>query len=476
MSKPLSRRVFLSHTGAVAIGAAWTPPLPAQSTRPADRPFGAGERVGVGLIGCGQRGWQLLDLLLRQDDVDIPVVCDVDSERVALAAQRVEQAGRRKPEATVDSLKVLDRSDVHAVVIATPDHWHAVQHIYACAAGKDIYVESPVGHNVIEGAAMVQATRKYFRVVQVGMQHRSAAWFGDAVEQVRAGKLGKIAETRTWNFVKAKPVPPSDDGQPPASLDYDKWVGPASMRPYNRGRGHGLFYNWWEYGGGMLTRCNVHYQDLIHWAMRVNGPASVTAVGGNQGLGDFRETPDTMEAVFEYDTQLLPRPGRFMHVYSLRLSNGHAVWAPPVPAHNSSFDAASSMHTGALFHGEDATLLVDELGPAVFPTALRQDKPIDTRPTDNTGPPFDVLTMAHIQDFVNCVRTRGEPRAPIEAGHYAAAACHLANIAYRTGHRVYCKLAMQACFTDSTLQAVDTQATEMLRRAAYREPYGPPRV
>lgn len=476
MKKNISRRTVLARAGAAAVGAAWARTLVGQSTRPVGSSLGAGERVGVGLIGCGQRGWQLLDLLLRQEDVDIPAVCDVDSERVGLAAQRVEKAGRRRPDAVADFRKMLDRSDVHAVVIATPDHWHAVQHVYACTAGKDVYVESPVGHNVLEGAAMARITRKHFRVVQVGMQHRSAAWFRDAVQQVRAGTLGKIAQTRSWNFAKLKPVPPSDDAQPPASLDYDKWLGPAPVRPYNPGRTHGLFYNWWEYGGGMLTRWNVHYQDLIHWAMRVNGPVSVTAVGGNQGLGDFRETPDTMEVIFEYDTQLLPRPGRFTHVYSLRLGNGHAVWGPPVPAHNDMFDAISSMHSGALFHGEDATLLVDRRGSAVFPAALRQDKPIDTAPVENANPPFDALTLAHLQDFVSCVRTRAEPKASIEVGQYAAAACHLANIAYRTGRRIYSKPGELACFADSTCETVDTQATEMLRRTAYREPYGPPRT
>jgi hypothetical protein len=242
------------------------------------------------------------------------------------------------------------------------------------------------------------------------------------------------------------------------------------------GGSHGLWQNWWDYGGGMVTRANAAYQDLIHWAMRVNAPVSITAVGGNQGLGDFRETPDTLEVVFEYDTQLLPRPGRFMHVYSLRLSNGQAVWAPPVPAHNDAFDANSSMHSGALFHGEEATLMVDRRGSVSFPTALRQDKPIDAPIKDNTSPLFDALTMAHLNDFVDCVRTRGEPKAPIEAGSFAAAACHLANIAYRTGHRLYCRPGMQTCFTDPSLQTPDTQANEMLRRETYREPYGPPRV
>ncbi|NLE56814.1 MAG: Gfo/Idh/MocA family oxidoreductase [Planctomycetes bacterium] len=476
MKKNISRRTVLARAGAAAVGATWARTLVGQSTRPVGSPLGAGERVGVGLIGCGQRGWQLLDLLLRRDDVDIPIVCDVDSERVGLAAQRVEQAGRRKPETVADFLKMLDRSDVHAVVIATPDYWHAVQHFYACAAGKDVYLESPVGHNVIEGAAMVQVTRKFFRVVQVGMQHRSAAWFGDAVQQVRAGKLGKIAQTRSWNFAKVEPVAPSEDGQSPASLDYDRWLGPAAKRAYNAGRSHRLWKNWWEYGGGMVTRGNCHYQDLIHWAMKANAPVSITAVGGNQGLGDFRETPDTLEVIYEYDTQLLPRPGRFVHVYSLRLSNGHAVWAPPVPAHNDTVDSNSSMHSGALFHGEEATLLVDPRGSATFPTALRQEKAIDAPARDDSSPLFDVLTMAHIEDFLNCVRTRGEPRAPIEAGQYAAAACHLANIAYRTGHRLYCKPGAPACFTDPSLKTLDTQATEMLRRVTYRSPYGPPAV
>ncbi len=476
MTKPLSRRRLLAQAGAVAAGAAWMPSLLAQSTAPADRPLGAAERVGIGLIGCGQRGSQLLELLLRRDDVDVPVVCDVDSKSAGLAVQRIEQAGRRKPEAVVDFLKVLERSDVQAVIIATPDHWHAVQHIYACAAGKDIYVETPVGHNLIEGAAMVQATRKYRRVVQVGMQHRAAPWFAEAVTQVRAGKLGKVAQTRSWQFARAKPIAPQDDAQPPATLDYDRWVGPAPMRPYNPARSHGMFYNWWEYGGGMATRWNAHHQDLIHWAMRTNVPVSITAVGGNEGLADFRETPDTLEVVFEYKTQLPPRPGRFIHVYSMRLSNGHAVWAPPVPAHNDNLDAATTMHNGTLLLGDEATLLVDPRGSATFPTSQRQDKPIDTPVKDRTNPLFDAVTMAHVEDFLNCVRTRGEPKAPIETGNYAAAACHLANIAYRTGHKIYFNPKVQLCFSDAEFKIPDAAANELIRRQTYREPYGPPKV
>lgn len=476
MSKPLSRRMFLAQTGAVAIGAARAPSLLAQATRPVNRPLGAGDRVGLALIGCGRRGMELLNLLLRRDDVNIPIVCDVDSQRVGLAAQRVEQAGWRRPETAGDFLKVLGRADVDGVIIATPDHWHAVQHLHACIAGKDIYIEGPVAHNAIEGAAMVHATRKYFRVVQVGMQHRSATWFGEAVERVRAGKLGAIAQTRSWNFAKVVPVAAQEDDQPPATLDYDRWVGPAPMRPYNAARSHGLFFNWWDYGGGMVTRWNVHHQDLIHWAMKTNIPTSVTALGGNQGLRDFRETPDTLEVVFEYDTLLLPRPGRFIHVYSLRLSNGHAMWSPPIPAHNENLDASASMHTGALFFGGEATLLVDPRGAATFPASGRQDKPIDAPVQDRPAPPFDVLTMAHLEDFVNCIRTRAEPRAPIEAGHYAALACHLANIAYRTGHKLYFNPAALRCFSDPAYQTPDVQADEMLRRPSYRAPYEPPRV
>jgi predicted dehydrogenase len=476
MSSPLSRRKLLARAGAVAAGAAWTRTLVGQSTLPSDSVSGAGNRLGIGLIGCGQRGSELLSLLLRRNDVSIPIICDVDSQRAGLAAQMIQQVGWRKPEIVADFLKVLDRKDVDAVIIATPDYWHVIQHIYSCLAGKDIYIEAPIGHNVVEGAAMVQATRRYHRVVQVGMQHRSGTWFSDAVSQVRAGKLGKIAQTRSWTFARIKAVPKEDDGQPPTSLDYDRWVGPAPMRPYNAGRSHGLSYNWWDYGGGMVTRYNVQHQDQIHWAMRVNVPVSVTATGGNQGLGDFRETPDTLEVVFEYDTQLLPRPGRFMHVYSLRLSNGHAVWAPPVPAHNDNVDPATSMHRGTLFHGEEATLLVDPQGSASFPATQRQDKPIETPVKDQTSPLFDMLTMAHLEDFISCSKTRGEPKAPIEAGQYAAAACHLANIAYRVGRKIYFSPATQACFSDPAFKVPDVLATSMLHRDSYRDPYGPPRV
>lgn len=476
MKNNMSRRTLLAQAGAVAAGAAWSRKLVGQSTQPADKPVGANGRVGVAVIGCGQRGCQLLDLLLRRNDVDIPVVCDVDSQRTDLAAKRAEEAGRRKPDTSGDYIAVLKRNDVDAVILATPDHWHCTQHMYACLARKDIYIEAPISQYLIEGAAMVHASRRFRRVVQVGMQHRSAKWFGEAAEAVRGGKVGKIAQTRSWDFAKIKPIAHQGDGQPPEALDYDRWVGPSPMRPYNAGRSHGFAQNWWDYGGGMVTRWNVHHQDLIHWAMKTNTPVSVASVGGNQGLGDFRETPDTLEVLYEYDTQLQPRPGRFLHAYSLRLSNGHAAWAAPIPAHFDHIDPATTRHSGVSFFGEDATLLVDRSGVSTFPTTFRQDKPIEAPPRERERRPFDTLTADHLDDFINCVRTRGEPKAPIEAGQYATAACHLANISYRVGRKLYYNHSAVACFTDPLFQNRDTQATEMLSRETYRDPYRPPKL
>ena len=474
MANQVSRRGLLASGGRTAAAVlagracgAWLPAALAQNVH------GANDRVGLGLIGCGRRGMQLLEHALAIADVVVPVVCDVDQSRSEAAADRIAKAGKPKPVITKEFREVVDHAAVNGVLITTPDHWHMVQLLHACAARKDAYVEAPIAYNISEASAMAFIARKYNRVVQVGQQYRSSPAFHEAVERVQSRRLGRIAQTRTWTFARLEPIARQPDGQAPSGLDYDRWLGPAPLRPYNPARVGEHFAEWWDYSGGRICQWNVHLQDLVHTAMKTNAPKSVVAVGGNIGLQDFRETPDTLEAVFEYEGVY----GPFIHVYSLRLSNAQAAWGPPAPPPNSQTDSGRPMHSGMQFHGDQGTLFADWDRIITFDP---DGQPVPTRGSPTTRPaarsvPSDRFTQAHLADFVNCLVTRAEPKAPIESGQFALLPCHLANIAYRLGRKVYFDPAGGQCFKDADHKTPDPEA-DALKLRAYRHPYGPPNV
>jgi len=463
MKDRITRRTMLNQTGAAIAGTA----LAAVSRQTAGQPItqGANQRVGLGIIGCGNRGKELLNLALTVDNVTVPIVCDVDSRRAGEAADLVVQAGHRKPAVVADYRKVLDKKDVEGVIIATPDHWHAIQHITACAAEKDVYLETPISHNVVESQMMRIATRKKRRVVQVGLQLRSAPWHQELVKQIQTGILGKIAQTRSWTFAKVKPIKKIPDTDPPSHLDFERWLGPAAMREYNPNRVHAHFANWWDYSGGTIYQWNPHMMELMHSAMRTNVPKSAVAVGGNQGLQDFRETPDTLEAIFEYDG---PR-GSFMHIYSLRLSNGHAAWGPPIPPHNGQLATGETLHYGVQFHGNEATLFADHNGPVTMAAQFGQDKSIPHPGQDATALQ-EILTLNHLNDFIVCIQTRAEPKASIEYGVYALLPCQLANISYRIGKKIYFDSIGYKCYLDAEHKQEAREAAPLIARE-YRPPY-----
>jgi predicted dehydrogenase len=435
-----------------------------------DSIMGANERVNLGLIGCGNRGRELLSYALLAKNVGLPMVCDVDSKRAGQAGDSIEQAGKKKPVIVSDYRKLLASKDIHGVIICTPDHWHAIQYLHACASDKDVYVETPISHNIVESVRMKHITRRSRRVVQVGLQQRSYSGFNEMLNQVRSGKLGKVSQTRSWTFAKVDSIGRSVDSEPPAHLDYDRWLGPAPKRSFNPGRVHGHFSNWWDYGGGTMCNWNPHFMDVMNAAMRVNAPKSVVAIGGNHGLKDFRETPDTLEVVFEYEGV----DGPFIHVYSLRLSNGHAAWGPPIACHNGQIAPDHTMHYGVQFHGRAATLFMDRHGSSIFPADVRQPTTIPKPAKEATGLEH-MLTLDHLNNFINCVRTREEPKAPIETGVYALLGCQLANISYRLGKKIYYDTMTDKCYFDAAHKEPADEAAKLFFRT-YREPYTPSNI
>ncbi len=259
---------------------------------------GANDRVRLGFIGLGNRGDQVLDAFVAHKDAEVVAVCDIHEPYVNFAAQK---AGGQ-PARHNDYRRLLESKDIDAVVICTPDHWHALQMIQACEAGKDVYVEKPLSLVVSEGRAMVNAARRHNRVVQVGIHRRSAAFVKEAADLVRGGAVGTVTVARAFHVQNEWPrgigAPP--DEAPPPGFDWDAWLGPAPMRAYNKNRTFYRFRWFYDYSGGQVTNFGVHYMDAIHWALGHDAPLAVTAMGGKVVIEDNREIPDTLEVLWTY--------------------------------------------------------------------------------------------------------------------------------------------------------------------------------
>lgn len=403
----MERRDFIKGSAAAAVGLTLAPA----------RVLGANDRIVAGFIGVGRQGQGNMSSFLKAENVVIAAVCDVYEPNLEKAAA-IAGPGAAKIK---DFRQVLDNKDINAVVISTPDHWHAYQTVAACQAGKDVYVEKPICVAVEEGRTMVEAARRYERVVQAGTQQRSGVHFEKAVELVRSGRLGKISVVRTWNFGNQSPEgignPPDSD--PPPGLDWDLWLGPAPKRPFNPNRfgvyeGHYSFFRWfWDYAGGMMTDWGIHLMDIVQWAMDVEAPQAVTASGGKLFLKDNRETPDTLQVTYEY-------PG-WIAIYENRELNGNPLLGKGY---------------GILFHGTEGTLFVDRSGYELIPetrgrgaAAVNRTEPVSEKNSNNHG-------AAHFANFVECVRSRKRPVCDIEIGHRSTSTCLLGNVAYRSRQRL----------------------------------------
>jgi predicted dehydrogenase len=436
---PTTRRTFLTALSA----ASYT------------RILGANDRVQVGFIGYGLIGSQHVRDFKNQADADLVAMSDVYQPRLE---QGVAACGGHAKSYS-DFRKLLDDKDIHAVVVSTPDHWHALMTIMACAAGKDVYVEKPLTLFIREGRWMVEAARRYQRVVQVGTQQRSGKHYQKAAEMLRAGYIGKVMSARMGAYRNVMPGfgdPP--DGAPPSDLDYEMWLGPAPKRPYNPHRSLYHFRWFWDYSGGQMTNLGAHEIDIVQWAMQVKGPLAVSSSGGRFALEDNGETPDTQDALFEY-------PG-FTALFSLR--------------------EASAGHRGEgklEFFGSKGTLGIDRSGFEVYP-----DMKIDPfnaipvfagqpaggpkrsgaapepwiQPYKMEGPSAEQLNL-HVRNFLDCVKSRERPIADVEQGNQVTTACHLANISLRMGRKIR--------WNPETEEIVgDAEASKWLERP-YRKPW-----
>ncbi len=444
----LSRRTWLGGGAATALSAATY-----------RRVLGANDRVGLGFIGFGLIGKRHVLDFRDQSDARIAAIAEVHGGRrdegVALAG-----GGAR---GCVDFRQLLDDDDVDAVVISTPDHWHALMTMMACAAGKDVYVEKPLTLFPREGRWMVEVARRHGRVVQVGTQQRSGPHYQKARELVRGGHIGKVVSIRMWSYRNVMPgfgSPPDSD--PPPDLDYDMWLGPAPKRPYNPNRAIYHFRWFWDYSGGQMTNLGQHSLDVVHWFLDATAPTAVTSAGGRFALKDNGETPDTQDALFEY-------PG-YTATWSHRECSRGA--APTNGLEFCGTRGSLKVSRNGIVVTMDPQVAADELiprfggphpvgGPAT--TGQRSAASSATAGVeDRSGDAYDQFKR-HARNFLESVRSRRDPISDLESGHRVATACHLANLSLRVGRKLRWDAGRETVLADP--------AAEALLERPYRAPW-----
>lgn len=401
MNNPRTRRTFLKTTALATAG------LAALGPRAFAQAKGANDKIVLGLIGAGIMGRDNLRELLKVPGVECAAVCDVDRGHAEQGVQVALRQQSRRPEVYGDFRRMLERKDIDAVIISTPDHWHALPFIAACEAGKDIFCEKPISHSFVEAKAMASAARYFNRVVQVGTWQRSIAHFQQAIEFIQSGKLGRVQICRAWATHKPKIVGRHQPSPPPAELDWDFWLGPAPKRPYQVNRCH---YSWrwfYETGGGLIADWGVHMIDIALLAMQDWNPITVHADGGCYVTDDDRDTPDTLQVIYRF-----PK-------WQLMWEHRHG--------NNQGLDTQGK-DAGVSFVGDKGTLMVDRSAVRWFPldTDEEAEGPGESRRGENT----------HWKNFADCIRTRETPRSDITSMARTTMMCHLGNISYQTGSTV----------------------------------------
>jgi predicted dehydrogenase len=414
-----SRRQFIGRSGAAAAGLAFAGPLSAIGAE--GKPVAASDRIRVGLVGCRGMGFSNLNSLLKIDGVECVGLCDVDERELDRRKQDVLKRQDTAPRLFRDYRKLLDEKDVDVVVIGTPDHWHCLITVAALAANKHVYVEKPLANSIVEANAMLAAARKSNRLVQVGQWQRSGPHYEQALQIVRSGEIGKVRLVKVWAYQGwMKPVPVEPDGTAPPGVDYDLWLGPARKRPFNPNRFHFNFRWFWDYAGGLMTDWGVHEIDIALYGMGARAPKSVVASGGKLAYpDDASETPDTLQAIFEYDG------------YNM-------LWE-----HGTGIDGGNYGRTeGIAFIGNNATVVVDRGGFELRPETEEVDKKrrYKVPAIPNVSRPRDVEALdLHTRNFVEAIRKNDASllKCGIESGSVAAINAHMGNIAYKVGRKVY---------------------------------------
>jgi len=442
----INRRRFIEQTAAA--GAVSVPFVITQRGQSAKSP--ASERVRVGMIGAAGRAGKLNSLFANNPNVDIAAIADIDPRRLPNTLRGVTKIQGHKPKITTDFRKLIDDPKIDAICIGTPDHWHAIPTILACLAGKDVYVEKPDSHNIVEGQRMVQAMRKHKRIIQMGSQHRSTERMKTALAYVREGHLGRCLVAKAWESTRQGGIGNPSDGEAPKEVDYDRWLGSAPKRSFNPRRFHGSWRWFFDYGAGDLGNDGVHRLDMafaaLSAAVETEGgqplrmPRKISGTGGKWHFDDAQEWPDTMQVTYEYSG----KPPRIL-TYEMR------IWAP--------YDYLGEGEGAAVF-GDQGYIILGNRGWRAYTSGGKLLK-------QHGG---DSDAAAHVQDFIDCIKTRKRPYCDLETvGHPASVLCHAGNIATLLGRTI--------TFDASTeMFENDDEANAMRGRAEWRKPWVLPEV
>jgi len=410
----IHRRKFLQQTGTLLAGGAVLSSLNNKAFAIFKNRIAPSDQLNVGAIGLNGMGWADLSAALKVPGVNVVALCDIDKNVLdrRMGELQKQNIDTSKVKTYGDYRKLLEQKDVDVVIIGTPDHWHALQMINACEAGKDVYVEKPVGNSIVECRTMVAAQQRYNKVVQAGQWQRSQQHFKDAVDFVQSGQLGMIRTVKVWcyqGWMRPQPVVP--DSNPPAGVDYTTWLGPAPKRPFNASRFHFNFRWFWDYAGGLMTDWGVHLLDYALLGMKADVPKSIAALGGKFAYPDLcQETPDTLTTLYEFD--------KF-----------NVVWDSAMGIDNGSY----GKDHGIAYIGNNATLVLYRGGWEVIEEAKspnKVSKPF-TKPSDNG-------LQNHMHNFIDVVKSRkmDDLHCSIQAGAHVATVAQMGNISFRSGQRL----------------------------------------
>jgi predicted dehydrogenase len=470
LEKPdISRRDFLkTGVGTTAAGFAALSSF-AEIVPP--RVLGANDRVRVAVIGLHGRGRDHiheLSGLAKTKNVEIAALCDAYEPLIGERQAQIEKMGHPRPKGYQDLRKLFEDKSIDAVTIATPNHWHALMTIWACQAGKDVYVEKPAAHNLWEGHQMVRAAQRYNRMVQHGTQIRSAVAIRNAMDKLHSGLIGDVYMARGLCFKWRDTIGHAAPGDVPQGLDYNLWQGPAPEHVFTKNR---FLYNWhwfWWYGNGDIGNQGVHQIDVARWGLGVKFPNKISAIGGHFMFDDDQQTPNTLNCAFEYQ---IPNSKPKVIEFEVRhwITNNEAeIGTPelgtPLPkraANAPKLGPLSGSHNtvGDIFYGSKGCMSMGDEDADTYKTWLGRD--MEPGPTEHQG-------GSHFANFIDCVRSRNarDLHAPIEEGFISAGLMHLANVSYRVGRTLH--------FDPATLQVIgDDEANHLLRDGdrGYRAPF-----
>ncbi|MFQ3652151.1 MAG: Gfo/Idh/MocA family oxidoreductase [Gemmataceae bacterium] len=400
------------------------------ASRAAEQPM---TKVRLGILGARIRGRALLQMFTQLPQVEIAAIAEPDENLIPDLLKLLPEKHTCKPQIVRDLRRLLAMKEVDAVLVATPDHWHALASIWALQAGKHVYCEKPLSHTIEEGQRMVEAAAKYDKqIVQVGTQRRSSAALAEAVAYVQAGKLGKIPFARAWIAGNRKSIGKKKDGPVPAGVDYDLWTGPAPLRPFNPNRFHYEWHWHWDYGTGEIGNNGIHGLDVIRWMLQLDAPRRISSAGGIWFYDDDRQTPDTQTVTFDFDTCTV--------VWE------HRIWAK-TGNRNQSF--------GMELIGEKGTLVSD--GSRWF---IEQGEKLEVK-----GTPYD---LPHARNFIDAIRGVAKPNTSFAEAHKSTRLCHLGNIAHRVGRTL--------SWDAKTERIRDDPEANALMSRSYRKGYELPKL